>query len=67
MKAEYYAVRNDIRYKYVKRIENIYICNVILDNGKPCNTVLSINKKPSQLIRHFYDYHYDLYKEFMHR
>jgi len=63
-RAEYYALKNDIRNEYVKRVENVYICNVKDFNGKICNTILSVNKKPSHLLQHFYFYHRDLYDRF---
>lgn len=60
MRAEYYAIKTDMREKYIIRIDNAYICNY-----NNCNTVLSVGKKPTNIIRHFYFYHRDIYHEFI--
>lgn len=58
LRAYYYAVKTDLRIEYTEIVDNAYIC-------KLCDCVLSYNKKPKNILRHFYVYHKDIYNQLM--
>lgn len=55
LKAEYRNITVELRKRYVNKLENVYICNI-----NNCGIVLSINKKPTRVIKHIYLYHKEL-------
>ena len=60
MRAEYYSIATDMREQYIIKIGNAYVCNY-----NNCHTVLSVGKKPHNVIKHFYNYHRAVYHEFI--